>query len=186
MYEQSLSFLRRSVIPSILNTTNQPKEATVQCTDKSETRKKKKVPSTSRRASLAMSIDGEAEPPALVIKTGPKESHDAKKKALLSDTEHFSDGAETLRGILGADAVAVLKLEDYQIYVRRDDRLELDLPSACDAQNPQDNPLFQFAQGKPWPSNCEPVVHHVPAPGSARVVLLGTASTDPSAKFHFL
>jgi hypothetical protein len=181
MYEQSLSFLRRSIMPTHLRPANHPVNgANGSKSDIVKPRPKRAKAIPVRRRPSA--VDDPDLPP-LVVKSGPKESRDAKRRAMLDDTEIYEDAANTLRDLLGADAVAIVKMDDYQLYFRRSDSLE---PDQSATEESIENPLFAFLQGKPWPEAVEPIVHHVPAPGAPPVVVLGTSTSDPDSSFHFL
>ena len=188
MHEKSLAFLRRSVMPAPAKS---EKLKAVADQDKKVRPRKKRLRHLSvsqpmrKISSVSASGEDDDKPslPELVVKSGPKESRDAKRKAMLDDTDLYKDAADTLRGILEADAVAFVKMDDYQLYFRRSDSLEPDLSSTDDSH---ENPLFQFIAGKPWPERYEPVVNHVPISGSPPVVILGTSAETPNAKFNFL
>lgn len=53
------------------------------------------------------------------MKTGPRDSKIDKRQALMSERELFTDVAVTLRRNLAADAVAVVNMDAYQLFVRR-------------------------------------------------------------------
>jgi hypothetical protein len=211
MYESSIAFLRRSVVPRQA-WENQEHEPTPRKSDKPgiasrrQQRKAKrntndstaangngrlrpdKAANTKRADSGSVSpaperdlsranseiLDGEVDVPMVpyTVKAGPREQQESKKRWELGNSDLFADAASTLRGILGADAVAIYNMEDYSLFYRRTDAPDLELDkNVVDPANT--SPLFDFMHGKPWPENLQPIVHHIPSAMGPREPLLG-------------
>lgn len=189
MYEESLSYLRRNIVTRPAPTEDSNSKSRSGPADAARRKRRKAVPPVIRHPrpkNGTTSEDTLAEDEgnsAMFVKTGPKDSHDAKKKAFAYDSELHNDGAETLRRILKADAVAIVQLDNYQLYFKRDNRLELNLTS--NPENDISNPLHTFLRGGTWPSECEPVVRYTAVPGVPPAPLLGSASANGKAQFSF-
>jgi hypothetical protein len=190
-YEQSIAYMRRSVMSA---------ERPDSKASEKEIRKEKRAIDKQRsrlREPLLDPYAGDSVPtgsPAtlrprrhsqvpddVATKTGPKDSKDAKAVARLSDRKLFTDAAKTLRGILRADAVAMVNLEDYQLFIKRspgkDSRRKL-------KSETKENIITSFLNGQPWPQDIDPVVHYVPRSDDQGIDVLGTDSGGACA-FHF-
>jgi signal transduction histidine kinase len=110
------------------------------------------------------------------VKAGPKDARNAKERAEMADTELFDDAAKTIQGILASDSVAIVSLEDFQLFVKR---TGLD-GTAKDRKVDKEKVILGFTQGKPWPSNVEPIVAHVPTAPGMRVM-----GRSGSGQYHF-
>ena len=211
MYESSLAFLRRSVVPR-QNWDTLDHEPTPRKSDKpgiASRRQQRRAKRTDGASKGKMDKDklgtpsdlnrGDSVSPApslanddpsdidalipYVVKSGPREQQDAKKRWETNNIDLFADAASTLRGILGADSVAIYNMEDYSLFFRRTDAPDLELDkSVTDPAN--SSPLFDFMHGKPWPQNLQPIVHHIPSAMGPRDPLLGVSigpsqSADP-------
>ena len=162
MYESTIAFLRRSLISPLPR-----KEASSRKSVRRPVSKKKE--DTKPMASCTAKQH-------TAVKAGPKDSRNAKERAEMADTELFDDAAKTIQGILASDSVAIVGLEDFQLFVKR---TGLD-GSAKDRKVDKEKVILGFTQGKPWPSNVEPVVAYVPtAPG---IRILGRSG---SGHYHF-
>lgn len=106
--------------------------------------------------------------PRRAVKTAPRDSRRAKRKDLRAETAMFNDAAETLRGILNADAVCMVDLHEYQLYVRKGGTAPESQPTQT-----KESIVADFLQGKEWPSNIEPVVKYVPQSESTEVEVMG-------------
>jgi hypothetical protein len=213
MYESSISFLRRAVIrQEITSQVDEKKEKK----DKTRTKKESRMqarkakdelhpappapprirPTPTTRSAPLNSPPSRPETPTsqkdptepeLAIKTGPRDSKLAKRQQLHADKILFDDSAATLRRILRADSVAIVDMDEYQLFIRR----------TSGDQNPpnrgpkkkrfdsKENLVSQFLQGKPWPVDVDPVVQYVPRSNESGVQVLGTDSDDPEDRHHF-
>ncbi|WWC62667.1 uncharacterized protein I303_105264 [Kwoniella dejecticola CBS 10117] len=168
MYGASISFLRRSFIPD-------PSE--------SQSREHRR----SSRLSTSTSVSAASLPsprPALplpsmskewqdtrscttsnaVKKFGPRGDSDARRQALHSDRHIFDDAANTLKVLLKADAVVVLNMEDYQLFIRKGSATRnssLDGKTGTDRIKTKEKIIKDYLQGDPWPENVEPVISYV-------------------------
>jgi hypothetical protein len=152
MYEQTIAFLRRSLI-SPLPTKESTNSRTIR--KPAPKSKEKKKPSQSCLAK-----------PHTSVKAGPKDSRNAKERADVADRHLFDDAAKTVQGILASDSVAIVGLEDFQLFIKRSG-LE---GSAKDRKVDKEKVILGFTQGKPWPANVEPIVVHVPTAPGVRVL----------------
>lgn len=200
MYEQSLAFLRRAVVPPRTLDPHEPtprkgdaqgiasrrdkKRSKRERDDGAKSKSSDNKPSASASTPTSASpgpaapprrpSSGDSEPPPLVTKTGPREQQDFRKKSDLNNTDLYQDATDTLRGILGADAVAMYDMEDYQLFFRRTDAPDMALDRATsDITKP--SPLYSFMKGEPWPANLQPIVHHVPTALHSRNPILGVS-----------
>lgn len=165
MYEQTIAFLRRSLIAPL------PKKA--DSADRKQSRprlakeQEKKEPSPSCTQKLHTSV-----------KAGPKDSKTAKERAELADRHLFDDAAQTVRGILACDSVAIVGLEDFQLFIRKSGT---DYSGgAKDRKVDKEKVILGFTQGKPWPAGVDPIVVHVPTNPGMRI--LGRSG---SGHYHF-
>lgn len=212
MYENCISFLRRSVMPN----TEQEKELQEQ--QRKETRELEKAHRKERRQGKATAVGttaantatashttttsplarprrasradsypsdtGRTAAPMLSVKTGPRDSKAAKRDADFSEKTLFSDAAKTLRNILKADAVAIVNLEEYQLFIRRASGMDVNPSKKKIKEKTKEAIISSFLQGKPWPEDIDPVIHYVPRSNQPGVTVLGTdASLD--CEFHF-
>jgi len=120
----------------------------------------------------------------LAVKTGPRDSKAAKRDADLSDKALFTDAAKTYRRILKADAVAIVNIDEYQLFIRRSIGSERD-PKANIQSETKEEIIGSFLQGKAWPADIDPVIHYVPKSQEPGVTVLGTDSASGSCDFHF-
>jgi len=135
----------------------------------------------SKASSSAASIAPE---PPLAVKTGPRDSKTAKREADLSEKALFGDAARTVRRILKADAVAIVNIDEYQLFIRRSGGSEAD-PRKKIKTETKESIIASFLQGKPWPADFDPVIHHVPRTNQPGVNVLGTDSASGPCAFHF-
>lgn len=187
MYEKSLAFLRRSVMPSTTQKTpHTPTPRTKSKPDLKTRRSRQLRPYASEELEKTPSpVDSDkAELPPLVVKSGPKDQLDATRKSQAFHTDLYQDAADTLRGFLGADALSLVNMEEYQLYYRKNgaSSLELDMATSDPANL---TPVLDFLAGEDWPSSLQPVVHHVPTTGSPSKIPLAHSSTDPNEVFDF-
>jgi len=152
MYESTIAFLRRSYISPLPR-----KEPPSRTKLRRDVQKKKEdtKPMTSCTAQRHTAV-----------KAGPKDARNAKERAEMADTELFDDAAKTIQGILASDSVAIVGLEDFQLFVKRTG-LE---GTAKDRKVDKEKVILGFTQGKPWPKNVEPIVVHVPTAPGMRVL----------------
>ncbi|BEI96246.1 hypothetical protein CcaverHIS631_0111950 [Cutaneotrichosporon cavernicola] len=106
--------------------------------------------------------------PQRAVKTAPRDSRRAKRRDLRAETAMFNDAAETLRGILHADAVCMIDLHEYQLYIRKGGTTPEDQTTQT-----KESIVADFLQGKEWPSNVEPVVKYVPRTDNPSVEIMG-------------
>lgn len=152
MYQDMISFLRRSIMP----------DSTVE----------KKIASEQGGPRRAAESAGRSHPAAhKVVKTGPKESMALKRMVLQYDRELFTDAAATLRGLLQADTVAVISAVDYHLYVRRSGP---DIPLRRKSES-KEKLVADLLAGKSWPANVEPVIVHQPRAHDGGLQVLGHA-----------
>jgi hypothetical protein len=81
----------------------------------------------------------------LAVKTGPKAQLDAQRRSQATNMDLHQDGADTLRGILQADALAVVDMEQYQLFYQNESGKAVE-------------PVLQYLAGA-WPEGVEPVIH---------------------------
>ncbi|WVQ96444.1 hypothetical protein IAU59_003549 [Kwoniella sp. CBS 9459] len=195
MYEASITFLRRSLLPEQSDSQSRP-----------ETRREGSRPSLSPRVvskhphssgpenadldttnlsqERALPGSGAEEADAEVAsKAGPRDSRDARRKAIMSDRALFEDAAETLRRLLKADAVVVLNMEDYQLFIRKNSTSVLEQKKGKERIQTKEKIIRDYMEGLPWPSDIEPVVTYVGDNRGAEI--LGQASQGRSTKFRF-
>lgn len=106
--------------------------------------------------------------PQRAVKTAPRDSRRAKRRDLRAETTMFNDAAETLRGILHADAVCMVDLHEYQLYIRKGGTTPENQPTQT-----KESIVADFLQGKEWPTNVEPVVKYVPRTDNLSVEIMG-------------
>lgn len=117
-------------------------------------------------------------PPVRATKTAPRDSKRTKRRDLEAEQRLFVDAAQTLRGILGADAVSMVDLRVFQLFLRRK------------TTAPQDEGMTKgtivadFLQGKPWPDNFEPVVNFSASSAYEDARVLGQ-NCAPGFEFDF-
>jgi hypothetical protein len=122
---------------------------------------------------------------AVATKAGPRESRAAKKDANTSEKALYNDAAQTLRKILKADAVAIVNIDEYQLFIRRASGLDHDIDKRKIKEKTKQDILTSFLAGRAWPEDIDPVIHHVPRSNTSGVSVLGTASSGGSGSFHF-
>ncbi|RXK36776.1 hypothetical protein M231_05937 [Tremella mesenterica] len=163
MYQESINYLRRSVVPEYAK----PK------------RKEKSHKSSGIIAPRGFELPRNpcGEPMShTAIKTGPKDSQAAKRKMQQSDKELYADAANTLKNLLEADHVAVLSAADFQLFIR------------CAGSDPlpkkretKEQLVGDWLNGKPWPAHVDPIIMHVPRSSDRGLQLLGQSG---SAQLH--
>lgn len=143
-------------------------------------------PNRSTRADSSTSVATAKSPPKppLAVKTGPRDSKAAKRDADLSDKALYTDAAKTCRRILQADAVAIVNIDEYQLFIRRSSGSEKDQRSRIQSET-KEAIIGSFLQGKPWPADIDPVIHYVPKSQEPGVIVLGTDSASGPCDFHF-
>jgi len=205
MYENCISFLRRSVTSDEARLKddadnerkaqkNQVKE------DRREARRERAEAKVSRQQRAAMptrpaepsrvdsfastaTATGSRKAP-LACKTGPRENKVAKRDAESSDKALFTDAARTCRRILKADAVAIVNIDEYQLFIRRAAGSEKN-PKTKIQPETKEAIIGSFLQGKAWPADIDPVIHYVPKTQVPGVMVLGTDSASGPCEFHF-
>lgn len=168
MYEQTIAFLRRSLIAPL------PKKgegSTRVPRPRPHKDQEKKTPSASCTAV-----------PHTSVKTGPKDAKTAKERAQVADRHLFDDAAQTVKGILQSDSVAIVGLEDFQLFIRKTaGNGEYSGGSgAKERKVDKEKVILGFTQGKPWPAGVDPIVIHVPTGPGMRI--LGRSG---SGTYHF-
>lgn len=212
MYENCISFLRRSVAPNQAKMREEAEREKREQKEKEreERREQRKarngtngiaVPSPlhatttsqtsrprrasrvdSKTSSSAASVTPEA--PQLAVKTGPRDSKAAKREATMADKVLFTDAAKTMRKILKADAVAIVNIDEYQLFIRRATAVNID-PKRKIKEKTKEAIITSFLQGKSWPDDIDPVIHYVPRSNEPGVTVLGTDSSSGPCAFHF-
>ncbi|OCF54830.1 hypothetical protein L486_07485 [Kwoniella mangroviensis CBS 10435] len=172
MYEASISFLTRSIIP-------EPSE---------ERRRRSSASTKSRSISPPPSPKAKFQPPnadentQVASKTGPRDSRDARRQAFKSDQGIFNDAAATLRVLLKADAVVVVSLDDYHLFIKKQENAgPLHTKRGKDRIKTKEKIIIDYLKGEPWPSDIEPVINYVGRPHRAEVLGL---SADRGTNFH--
>ncbi|WVQ65701.1 uncharacterized protein L199_003879 [Kwoniella botswanensis] len=178
MYEASISFLTRSIIP-------EPSEDQ----QRRSSSKRSSASTKSTSASPLPSSKAKLQPPntdenAIVAsKAGPRDSRDARRQAFISDRGIFNDAAATLRMLLKADAVAVVNLDDYHLFMKKQDNAgHLHNKKGKDRIKSKEKIINDYLKGEPWPSDIEPVINYVGRPHGAEVLGI---SADKETSFHF-
>ncbi|WVF68925.1 hypothetical protein IAT40_003699 [Kwoniella sp. CBS 6097] len=180
MYEASITFLRRSLLPSQSDSQSRKDSGSEGSRPSVSGRGSPKHPRTTQNAnSNASKVAKETSLPgpentSSASKAGPRDGRDARRKAILSDQGLFTDAAETLRRLLKADAVAVVNMEDYQLFIRKNGTNELDKKKGKERLETKEKIIHNYMQGLPWPSDIEPVVTYVGDDRGAEI--LGQAS----------
>ena len=184
MYEASISFLRRSTAPEIGSSAEpEPKQ-------KRKSTRKDILSSTPRPDATRTDSHPDVRPrspagDALAVKTGSRDGKDMKRQDQVADTALFKDAAATLRGILQADAVAIVDMDDYHLFIRRTETEDLGSRKVKKpARDTKVNVITDFLQGKEWPADVIPVVHHAPKSNVFGVKVLGS-DADPDGHFQF-
>ncbi|WWD04951.1 hypothetical protein V865_003022 [Kwoniella europaea PYCC6329] len=179
MYEASISFLTRSILP-------EPSEDQ----QLRSSSKRSSSSSKSRPASPPPSSKDKLQPPkangdtTLASKAGPRDSRDARRQAFISDQGIFNDAAATLRMLLKADAVAVINLEDYHLFMKKQENEgPLHNKKGKDRIKTKEKIINDYLKGEPWPADIEPVINYVGRQQGAEV--LGISSADKETHFHF-
>ena len=166
MYEQTIAFLRRSLIAPLPkkpeSTRNVPKP-------KPAKDKVKQEPSASC-----------TQVPHTSVKSGPKDSKTNKERDDLADRHLFDDAAKTVQSILQSDSVAIVGLEDFQLFIRKSGAEHTLAGATKERKVDKEKVILGFTQGKLWPAGVDPVVIHVPTGPGMRV--LGKAG---SGSYHF-
>ncbi|WVR06437.1 hypothetical protein IAU60_003468 [Kwoniella sp. DSM 27419] len=193
MYDASITFLQRSIMPA---------SAGRQEGGRSESRAESRRPSERKRQPESASVPpvrqaspprGPTEPPTLTTheeqpkesasKLGPTDGRAARRKAMLSDQSLFTDAAETLRALLKADSIVVVNMEDFQLFIKKVKSSVLDNKKGKDRLQTKENIIHDYMEGKPWPSEVEPVVTYTGDQGSVQV--LGSSSGTRETQYHF-
>jgi hypothetical protein len=202
MYEASIGFLRRSVVgqdaADKAEEIQRNKQAAAR--ERHETRAKRnqakselhpappaptKIRPTgaaSRPVSPASIATMEAE---LAVKTGPRDSKIAKRQQMQSNKVLFDDSAATLRRILRADSVAMVDMDEYQLFIRRTGEEQLSSGGKKPKPETKEHIVTEFLKGKPWPAHIDPVVQYVPRSTELGVRVLGSDHLDPEDKHKF-
>lgn len=210
MYENCISFLRRSVTPNVAKMKEDAEREKREQKEKEREQRRElrkarhgnniAVPSPlhtnevspksrprrpSRIDSKGSSVTSVApEPPQIAVKTSPRDSKAAKREADMSDKALFTDAAKTLRQILKADAVAIVNIDEYQLFIRRSSGVDHDVKRKI-KEKTKEAIITSFLQGKPWPEDIDPVIHYVPRSNQPGVNVLGTDSSTGPCAFHF-
>jgi hypothetical protein len=121
----------------------------------------------------------------LAVKTGPRDSKAAKRDSDRCDKALFTDAAQTYRRTLKADAVAIVNIDEYQLFIRRSSGSEPDSKTKDNQSETKEAIIGSFLQGKRWPADIEPVVHHVPRSHEPGVTVFGTDTASDTYAFHF-
>lgn len=138
------------------------------------------TPSQTPMASNRSEASADVPPlPQRAVKTAPRDSRRAKRKDMRAENAMFNDAAETLRGILHSDAVSMVDLHEYQLYVRKGGTAPENQPTQT-----KESIVSGFLQGKEWPSNIEPVVKYVPRSDNVNVDIMGQ-SAKPGFEIDF-
>lgn len=166
MYEQTIAFLRRSLIAPL---PKKPESSRSIPRPRSAKDQVKKEPSPSCTHA-----------PHTSVKSGPKDSKTNKERDELADRHLFDDAAQTVRGILQSDSVAIVGLEDFQLFIRKSGAEHTLGGAAKDRKVDKEKVILGFTQGKPWPAGVDPVVIHVPTGPGMRI--LGRSG---SGTYHF-
>jgi signal transduction histidine kinase len=204
MYEECISFLRRSVTPETREAKAEAEKLKKEVKDKEKEARKTdrrnkfaqangssplKSTSRPRRASRADSkgttASSQALEPPLAMKSGPRDSKIAKRDADVSEKTLYADAAKTLRRILKADAVAIVNIDEYQLFIRRATGTDFDASHRKIKDRTKESIITSFLQGKSWPTDIDPVIHYVPRSNRSGVTVLGTDSGDQACTFHF-
>ena len=130
-------------------------------------------PQSPRPRHISMPGHPDSQEPVLATKNAPRDSRQARSAAAASEAALFKDAAATLRGVLQADHVSIVDLNDYTLYVRRINELGLKKDKLS-----KDEIITDFLAGKSWPADFEPVVHYNPRPGHSGVNILGVDSVS--------
>ncbi|WWC88463.1 uncharacterized protein L201_003374 [Kwoniella dendrophila CBS 6074] len=192
MYETSVSFLRRSLLP-------QPNEPSIRRSlSRHSSQSQPSAPSLSKpqppppfpssQSKLPPPNTSESSPVA--SKVGPRDSRDARRQALISDQTIFTDAANTLKMMLRADAVVVVNVEDYHLFIKVHDNENggtLDGKKGYERIKTKEKTIHDYLKGDPWPSDIEPVINYVGRQqNNAEVLGIACDENDPkSSKFHF-
>ncbi|WRT67849.1 uncharacterized protein IL334_004823 [Kwoniella shivajii] len=176
MYEASINFLRRSILPD--TPSNKPPSGAIE---------EAPLPHIPRQPISAKEKD--LSPPKtnaaanVASKIGPRDSRDERRLAMLSDRSVFLDSANTLKSLLKADAVVVLNMEDYHLFIRKNSNGSdpLNGEMGNDRIKSKEKILNDYLQGQPWPSDIEPVINYT---GRARGAQVLGLSADESTKFR--
>ena len=214
MYESCITFLRRSVMPDAAKDKAAAEQEKKDQKEKREHERKVRREERKKRADANGRSSGQPKPdgpasaihsrprrpsrvdsknssatsimpePLLAVKNGPRDSKSAKREADLSEKALFTDTARTMRRILKADAVAIVNIDEYQLFIRRSGGSEAD-PRKKIKTDTKESIIASFLQGKPWPADVDPVVHYVPRTAQPGVNVLGTDSASGPCAFHF-
>ena len=191
MYESTVSFLRRAVMPDELREQHDKKKPKKK--HRHEERSRSPAPRSVEHPKLdprsgvsRLQCDLPSVQP-MTRKNGPKEAQESRAKWLASETALFSELSSTLKGILSADAVAIVSLSDYQLFVRRSTSAAPGADKRPYKGSDRDTKkclVANFLQGSPWPKHMEPVVHFVPKEEKAGLQVFAT-ETNEGAEFSF-
>ncbi|ORY25636.1 hypothetical protein BCR39DRAFT_600069 [Naematelia encephala] len=138
----------------------------------------------SQATTLSMSTSQALEAVEVAVKTGPNDSKRTKKWAMEMDQALFTDSAATLRKVLGADAVATVAMDEYQLFIRKTGPTAADPRRGKGQSNMKLQIIEDFLQGKEWPADVDPVVQYVPRSFESQVTVLGRDGDD-DLQFHF-
>ena len=120
----------------------------------------------------------------MAVKSGPRDSKNAKRQAMAFDRELFTDVAVTLRRILQADAVAIVNMDEFQLFIRRKSTSAGRRSSKDEGSTSKEDIVAAVLHGKPWPAHVDPVINFVPKTIYNSVQVLGSDSND-DAQFRF-
>ena len=218
MYEQSVAFLRRSILPDEVKPKPEAarqQERNERAAKRVQREKKKEAKATNqinddkadtntppsdlpprintgrpRRTSRtdlhgASSLHSLVPGPTVAQKNGPRDGKEAKRLTLASEKALFTDAAATLRGILKADAVAFVNIDEYQLFIKRAGGQDDKARGRKIKGETKESIVSSFLQGKPWPADVDPVLHYVPRNGNPGIEVLGTDSVSGPSNFRF-
>ena len=156
MYETCISFLRRGVshgtlLPpaplrmrrQLLSTVN------VRSTSRDDASQaaKSKVTRHDKNPYTARDVD------RMESKTGPREVQGIRSQVIRMEREILQDYSETLRSMFNADSVALIGLEDFQLFVKST------TVAGSSGEPDIESVITAFIMGEPCPPTVEPIVY---------------------------
>ncbi|WWC70842.1 uncharacterized protein I206_104794 [Kwoniella pini CBS 10737] len=186
MYEASISFLRRSFVSNPSETQSRRGSRRVSSSHASPS-PPQRLPSPRKK----MQPPNVSTSTAVASKLGPWDDKDARRLAIQSDRTLFNDAAETLKGLLNADAVVVLNMEDYQLFIKKSSSVSshaLEGKKGKDRIRSKEKIIIDYMNGDPWPEDIEPVINYI-GKQSSQAEILGSAFSkgdiELSDQFNF-
>ncbi|WVW84762.1 hypothetical protein I302_106797 [Kwoniella bestiolae CBS 10118] len=190
MYEASITFLRRSLIPEPSGSKRRYPSRKRSSSSFSGSSSGLSGPSAPLPPPPHPSSQAKMAPPdtsdstQVASKAGPRDSRDARRQAIVANQNLYDDAANTLRQLLKADAVAVVNLEDYQLFMRKQSSSggSVEGKKGKSRIETKEKIINDYLKGEPWPADVEPVINYGGRQSGTEI--LGFSANDPRIRFR--